>query len=348
MKMRSLARLVLVFVAVTVLVPLLSSQTSSLYAQNGNSINGMVFGLERRPLSDVHVELLDELSRTIARTRTNASGRYIFNGLGPGRYGVRVMPFEIGYEEQEQTVEISNFSRSDGAGGTRLTGFQSVQLDIYLRPRKGNETTGPATAIFVQTDIPEQAKTLYEKGIKALDEKKDLEAFEHLKAALEIFPKYYAALERLGTEYIRLGYFEAAQVLLTLAVDVNPRGFKSWYGLSYSLYSLKRIGEASKAAEKALELNSASAEALLLSGVLLRQQGRIEEAQKQLLKAKQFSNDRLPEVHRQLALLYVNNLKRYRDAVRELKLYLKVQPNASDAEGIKKLIKELEKKAEES
>ena len=116
------------------------SRSSVTFGQDGgigNSISGHVFGVDRRPLSDLHVELVDDLSRTIARARTNASGHYSFFRLPAGRFAVRVLPFGTDYEEQEQTVEITNFRRSSGSGGDRLAGMTNEQKDFYLRPRKG-------------------------------------------------------------------------------------------------------------------------------------------------------------------------------------------------------------------
>ena len=87
---------------------------SPVYGQGGNSVGGHVFGVDRRPLSDIHVELLDDLSRTLARARTDASGRYTFFGLSSGRFRVRVMPFGTDYDEQELEVEIVSFTRTIG------------------------------------------------------------------------------------------------------------------------------------------------------------------------------------------------------------------------------------------
>ena len=48
----------------------------------------------------------------------------------------------------------------------------------------------------------------------------------------------------------------------------------------------------------------------------------------------------------ELATLYGNNMNRYADAARELKLFLKAQPDSKDAENIKKLIADFEAKAQ--
>jgi Tfp pilus assembly protein PilF len=318
---------------------LISSTSAS---GQGNSISGIVFGVDRRPVPDVDVELLDDFSRTLQRVRTNGSGRFSFYRLPSGRFKVRVLPFRTDYEEQEQDVEIVNFSRGSGSGDDRISGITAEQRDFYLRLRKG-ATLGTTGSVFVQ-DVPPDAKKLYDSAVSDLKEKRTKEAYTALKTSIEIFPKYFAALELLGTEYLNAGHYEASQVLLTLATEVNPRSFKSWHGLSYSLYSQKKYPEAIVAIEKAMEINGSVPEGMLLNGVLLRRTLKYAEAEKQLSKAKELYGDSVPEIRRELGLVYADE-KRYKDAVKELKSYLKARPDAKDAGAIKTLLTEIEGKA---
>lgn len=339
-----------VFAGLTVFMPFLSPKTSGVNAQSGigNRISGYVFGFQRTPLDRVDVELLNDYYQTIQRTRTNGSGLYVFAGIGPGRYVVRVLPFATDYEEQEQSLEIVNIVRGDnpisGSGGG-FGAFENKQADFYLKTRQG-ALTGTTGSIFAQ-EIPKEAKALYEKGLDQLRDNKQKEAFDNIKAALEKFPTYYYALETLGTEYVRLKYYEAAQVLLANAVEINPRGYRSWYGLTYSFYSLGKAGPALTTAQKAVELNPNSPESLLIYGVVLRQNKKFQEAEKQYIKARELNvKSYLPEIYRQLGLLYGYDMKRYADGAKELKSYLKLNPNGKDNDDIKKRIKELEEKAQ--
>jgi tetratricopeptide (TPR) repeat protein len=252
---------------------------------------------------------------------------------------VRVLAYGLNYEEQEQEIEIQNFSR-DGV----TTGFENVQRDFYLKPRKSAQPNPKPEVVFVQ-EIPHQAKEIYKKAINLLNSKKEEQGLKELKSSIEMFPQYFEALERLGLEYVKLKHFEPAYILLTKAVEINPRAYKGWYGLAYSLYSLNAVDQALKAAEKANSLDQFSVELKLLTGVLLRQAKRYEEAEKDLKKAKELAKGSVAEVHWHLALLYSNNLKRYREAADELELFLKARPDSKDAENIKKLIKQFREKS---
>ena len=309
----------------------------------GNSISGTVMGVGRHPVVDIHVELRDEFSRTLQRARTGAGGRYSFAGLAAGRFKVAVIPYDLPYEEQEQDVEIISFARP-ASGGTLTSGLSSEVVDVYLKVKQG-ATLGPNGTIFAQ-DVPAKARDLYEKAITELDNKHEAAAYESLKQALEIFPKYYAALSRLGTEYVKHSHFEAAAILLALATEVNPDSYSSWYGLAYAKYSLNRLEGASTAIAKALTVSPASIEALILSGSIMRSTGKFKEAEAQLLKAKELSKDGSPRVHWELALLYGNDLKRYADAASELRIFLKMQPDSKDSERINKLIADFDQKAQ--
>ena len=289
-------------------------------------------------------EAIDHTGQTINRARTNSAGRYTFFGMSAGRFSVRVMPYGTDYEEQTQDVEIVNFTREDQSGNRRTSGSSNEQLDFYLRLRRGI-VPGAVGAIFVQ-EVPAQAKKLFEKAISDLDDKKEKEGLEGLKAAIEAFPKYFYALEKLGLEYVRLKYYDAAQYLLSAAVEVNPRAYSSWYGLAYSFYSLNKASEGLIAIQKAIEIYPNSVETVLLAGILLRQNKKFNEAEKQLLRANELAKEKNPQAHWHLALLYGNDLKRYADAAKELKIFLKLQPESKDSEKIKQLIIDFETRAQ--
>ena len=325
----------------------LEANAHALFQGSGNSISGHVFGDERRAASEVNVELLDDLNRTVARTRTDSSGRFLFNRLQAGRYRVRVMPYKSGFAEQTQEVEITNIPQRLPNGGVRMSGIENVQLDFYLKARaegRARAASGPAGTVFVQ-DVPVEARKIYERAVADLLGGKAEAGLNGLRKAVEIFPAYFEALEQLGNEHIKREQYEAAYLELSRALEVNPRSPSARYALGYALYGLKRPTEAAEALRRAVSLNPALVNAQLLLGSLLRQSGNYEEAEQHLKRAKELSKTSVPEIHWQLALLYGNNLKRYREAADELELFLKAQPDSRDIEGIKKLIKHFREKA---
>jgi tetratricopeptide (TPR) repeat protein len=102
--------------------------------------------------------------------------------------------------------------------------------------------------------------------------------------------------------------------------------------------------EAVESMRRAITLNQKSVNANLWLGMLLRQSGKLEDAEKYLKAANQLAESKNADAHWELALLF-NQLKRHQQAADELELFLKVSPNARDTELIKKLIQRLRQQA---
>jgi Tfp pilus assembly protein PilF len=312
--------------------------------QGRNSISGIVYGESRTPVVDTYVQLLDELGTTLTQTRTNGSGRYTFYGLSNGRFKVKVFPVGTDYMEQVQEVQLTPVSAIQGSGGDNQT------VDFYLRFREG-ANRGPFSvpgAIFAQ-EVPDAAKKLYELGVSELRQKNEKEGFENLKKALDVFPNYFLALDRLGTEYASRGrinpsYFEAARILLTRALEVNPRSFSSMFGLGFTQYHQGMLKEAVDNLEHAITVYNDSPNAFLWVGIAQKRVGKLVQAEASLKRANELSKGKEADVHWQLAGLY-SDQKRYTEAAAELELFLKTNPDARDAEKIKQLIAQLKQKA---
>lgn len=303
----------------------------SVWGQN-NTISGYVFDSQRNRVSQIPVELMNDVNSVIARVKTDGSGRFFFTRVPSGRLSIRVLPLGTDLEGQTQEIEITS-------GDLRRPISENAQIDFYLRLRKNNNAAITNGVVFAQ-EVPDEAKKMYEKAVSDLSNKRVDLAVTELENALKLFPAYYLALERLGLEYISQQKYKDARDILSRAVSVNSRSFSSWYGLSYANYALKQAEAAVEAAKNAVSLNSSSVEALLFLGISQRQAKQYEDARKSLKKAEKLSKGNSPDVHWHLALLYAHNFKLYKDAADELELYLKVSPNASNAEAVKKLIKQ--------
>jgi len=323
--MRRNSLIAALFVSV-LLISLFALQARGQVSLTGNTITGFVFDPQRRPIAQVYVELINDVNSVLQRMRTDGSGRFVFRGVSQGRFQVRVLALGTIYEEQTQEVDTSG-----------RPSRETIQKDFYLRLRKSGPVSAPGT-IFVQ-EIPEEAKTIYQRAVADLDRDRLEDGVAGLESALKIFPDYYLALERLGLISLTQQNFEKAVGVFGKAVVVNPRSFNGWYGLSCSHYALKKSDAAVEAAQKAVTLNSNSSDALLILGISLRQAKRYDEAEKPLKQADKITKGLSPDVHWHLALLYAKNLNRLSDAANELELYLKTTPDTSQTENIKKLIK---------
>ncbi|MFZ0063956.1 MAG: carboxypeptidase regulatory-like domain-containing protein [Pyrinomonadaceae bacterium] len=316
-------------------------------AQAGRSvITGTVFVEAHRPIADIWIELLDDFNSTISRLKTDPSGRFTFGGLINGNYRLRVLPYGTDYKEQVQEVTLASVSAVSGRPGT-----DRQTIDIYLK-RNDRAPVGPFAVgprvVFVQ-EVPPEAERLYEEGVRLLRDKKEREGFESLKKSLEVFPTYYLALDRLGAEYAMRGnkdrsYWEAARLLLEKAVEVNPSGINSVFGLGWTQYQLGMNAQAITSMELAVSLNGKSPDAFLWLGKAQLRVSAVDKAEVAFKKANELTKGKVAEIHKLLAKIY-SDQKRYREAADELELYLKTTSDDQDDAQIHALIKQMRAKA---
>jgi tetratricopeptide (TPR) repeat protein len=320
-----------------------SSVSSSIQARN--IISGTVFGESHRPVADVHVELLDDFNATLRRAKTDGSGRFVFGGLVDGRFRIKILPYGTDYLEQLQEVVLTSVSSIPGSGSDR----QNIDIYLKLDARINRSPFAAGTGVIFAQEVPVEARRLYEAGLRYLREKKEKEGFESLRKAIETFPTFYLALDRLGGEYAARGntdrsYLEAGFVLLTKAVEVNPRGFSSQFGLGWTQYQLGLIDQAIESLKNATTIYGRSADAFLWLGKALKRRGTLDQAEVAFKRADELTKGKVSQVHWDLATLY-RDQKRYKEAADELELFLKTEPKAVDAEKIRALIKQLREKA---
>ena len=291
------------------------------------SISGHITDSSRRPIPDLQVELLNDVDSIIQRTKTDGSGLYAFRRLSDGIFQVRVQTYGTSYMGQTKRVQLE-----------RYRAFE--QVDFVLTMKETASTRVTSGSVFVQ-EVPAEARKEYERGAAMLQKTEQRkEGIETLKKAIEIFPSYFDALELLGTDYVNNKEYEPAIPVLTRAIEVNRRAYQSLNLLSVAQYNLKQLPEAVESMRRAITLNQGSANANLWLGMLLKQSGKLDEAETYLKQADHLAGSKSADAHWQLALLY-NQLKRYTEAADQLELFLKTQPEAKDTELIKKLIQRL-------
>jgi tetratricopeptide (TPR) repeat protein len=309
---------------------------------HSNTINGHVFNAQRQPVPDIYVELVNEANSTIARVKTNGSGRYFFNNLSGGTFIIKVLPF--GTDLEEQSVEV--VLETNGISGRAP--IVNIQQDVYLRQRRDANDEKTLTGVVFVQEVPDGAKKLYEKAIEALGKKNTDEGISNLEAALTAFPTYYQALIKLGQEYAGQQKWQQAYETFKKAVAVNPKSFFGWYGLSSAAKEGQLTDEAIKAAQEALTIYPASFEAAIMLGLCQRKAKQFPEAETSFKQADKLAKGKSPDVHWNMALLYAYNLNNFAGAADRLELYLKVKPDAENIEDVKKLIKQFRQKASEN
>ena len=318
------------------------SAAGTVYA--ASTIQGTIYDKRRNPLVDVDVELLDQFNRLVqpgGRTKTDGAGTYGFGGLSDGRYTVRVLPFRFDLEDQERLVTIESQNIRGGEGTVFIT------EDFFLSPRKGGLADAELGVIFAQ-EVPSEARRAFQRAEEDLAKGRRNEGFAGLNEALAKFPNYFDALHLAGKALFMLGRFEDAIPFLLRAAAVNDRSAYTLYYLGVSLSYMKRDYHkaANTALTQAMMLAPQSAQVAFSLGKVQRSLGQFSEAEANLLKAKRLTRTSVPEYHKELAQLYANDMKKFKEAADELEAYLKSSDaKGPEAEEVKKLISNLREKA---
>ncbi|MBK9154026.1 MAG: carboxypeptidase regulatory-like domain-containing protein [Chloracidobacterium sp.] len=328
------------------LISIFALTGSVLAAGAGTTITGTVYDKQRNALVDVDVELMDEYRRTMnpgGRTKTDGAGRYQFSNIPDGYYTIRVMAFRYDFEDQERIVQLSTINIRGGEG----TGY--LNEDFYLIPKRGGMKEAELAVIFAQ-EIPKDAEDLFKKAEISFKNGRKDEGMSELQSALQVFPNYYSALHVYGRELLlRRRFMDAASVYMR-AAEVNPKSATSFYNVGLALHSLgpDYFKAANTALEYARSLASNSVQVFWLSGKVARGLKNYADAEKYLLQAKKLGERRVPEVHKELAELYGNDLKNFAAAADELELYIKASKlDSKDEANTKQVIANLRKKATE-
>jgi Tfp pilus assembly protein PilF len=316
-----------------------ASAPSAAAQASGSTIAGTIMDSGRRPIADMWVELLDEVDSRLKRVKTDGNGKYIFTGLSRGNYQVRPVTSGTNFVSQTQRVELIVVSASAGSGRA----YEEVPFTLKTNDEVKSPGRPANSGTVFSQNIPAEAQKLYDEAMEKLNAKNTDEGLKVLKQAIEAFPNYYLAHERLGMEYVKLEQFDVAQEILGKALKINPKGQMSLHTLGVAQYRLKNLPAAEQSLQQAVSISPNSVNSQFWLGIVLFRNGKIKEAETPLKRAAELGGKQIPDVHMYLAQVY-SNTKRYKEAADELELFLK-DTDAKDSEKIRGLIKTLREKA---
>ena len=289
-----------------------------------HTIKGRVFFPDARPAErKLKVRLEGPNTFGALTAVTDDDGQFVFNRVEAGSYTV-VVEGDKTYETAREPVNIYR----ESSPGSRI-----IDVPIYLKLK--SESTLPS--------LPKSALDLYKKAqdsARAGDGKK---AIEHFKGAIAIYPNFPEAFNELGVEHLKLGQINEAVDALANAVKLAPANFQAKLNYGIALLNQKKFPEAEQQLRGALEKMPTAPTAHMYLGMALMNQKKLDEAQKELETAIGSNSNEVGVAHKYLGGIYWGK-RDYKRAADELELYLKMVPNAADAERTRAAIKELREK----
>lgn len=313
---------------------------SSTFAQNSSdAIHEIEVYLRARggQPGGVHIRLVRQSRMLpIAETFSGQEGEVKFRNLLPGDYIVETIESE---RFEATTTKVSIIVPPTERGGPRPT---SATVTIDLPARKPTAAASPGVVMAdVDLNVPEAALKHYRKGSESLRSGNHAEAVKEFKAALEVYPHYYAARLELGRELRSEKLFTEAEKALKPLGEIGPRHAEPHIEYGMVLLALRRQKEAARELRKALELEEANWVTNLYLGWSLLE-GAPDEAARYFTRALELNEQRAAQAHLSLARLAHAKGNRT-EAIRHLEAYLRLVPDAPDAAAVRKLLNQLRK-----
>lgn len=264
---------------------------------------------------------------------TDGSGNFAFRGLVNGDYTIAIDK-EKEYENFSQTVNVFQMRGAPG---------QTYPMNLRLKFKPG-VTPRPGVINSALADVPPAALAFYKKGLELANGGDAKGAIEQLKLAIAEHPKFALAYSDMGAQYLKLNDPGRADDAFKTALNLEPTLFPALLNHGIVMFDIKKYAEAETIFREVVKAKDDSAAGHFFLGQSLAYLGKFSDAQKELTHALTLGGEpmaaSLKEAHRLLAIIYSTQGDKKRQAA-ELETYLKLAPNAPDAEQLRKVIAQL-------
>jgi tetratricopeptide (TPR) repeat protein len=296
----------------------------------------------RRADGTIQVKLTSYTSADIS-VLADSSGSFTFTSIAPGNYTVEVNAGKA-YEIARERVTVDQplqppRARGDDIAMVPISTARRYTVMINLQPKASENIGKPSVINAALAEVPDDARTLYEKAITLSQNGDTAKAIEDLKVAISIYPKFPLALNELGVDYLKSGDARRAVAPLRSATKLSPDAFSPKLNLGIALLETREFSEADAQLRAALKISSTPTGHMYL-GLTLVGVKRYDEAQHELETAISTGGENLGQAHRYLGGIYWMKHDNKR-AIDEFESYLRLTPNAPDAERVRGTIKEL-------
>jgi tetratricopeptide (TPR) repeat protein len=290
---------------------------------SASSIDGNVReNTDQRAVENVRVDLKQPDGIPVGHTFTQGNGAFEFSGVPNGKYILEVNAQD--FQPLQQAVEIRNAGR------------QSVSLLLTRSAHRANMNFSGAVISAHQLSAPHRAQEEYAKGMDLLYDKSDYRgAISQLQRAIKDFPTYYEAYALEGAAYQNLGETAAAEEALRKSVELSSGRYpEALFLLSALLSNARRYEEAVTIARKSVQVDANSWQGSFELARALSGLKQYDEAEKIAMQAQDKNPDN-PTIYIVLANIHIARHD-YPSLAADLDAYLKIAPNGSDADWVRR------------
>src|SRR5689334_4365131 len=328
----SASKLVFVFLFACAVMPASAQMSPPGAGDTGlggvNTINGSVIAGGQRLQRRISVRL-QSMTRGDRVVMTDDYGNFSFRGLVSGDYTI-LIDKEKDFQPFSQVVSV-----------IQPRGFppQTYTLSIRLE-FKEQVTASPGVLNAEFANVPRRALVHYQNALEQAKKNDHRAAIEELKLAIKEYPSFSQAFNELGVQYLKVNELQDADVAFVAALEIAPDAFPSLVNHGITNVLMKRYGEAVPILRKSLQKDKQSAVAHYFLGQALANLGLFDDAEKELLVSLELGKEEMKEAHRMLAIIYASRGAK-KQAADQLDAYLKLAPDAPDAQKLKDKLREL-------
>lgn len=293
-----------------------------------NTIAGVVFAPNGVPAGrGVRIRVVKAGAE--ANATTDDQGRFKITGLSSGSYTLIV---EAGgdFEIDSQQVEVDT-----PRGGLPSTDWVQIQLRYKPGPK-----AKPGVIDATMADVPERAIKFYRKAGAAAAKGDTAAAVQELLRAVAAYPDFFSAHSELGIQYQKLNELEKADEHLRIALKLKPDEYEPLANRGVVLVRLRKYADAEPFLRDALKKRDDSAVVNFYLGRSLLGQKRFDDAEPVFRRAYEIGGNEMIEAKRALATIHLQRGENDK-ALAEIEAYLAGNPQATDAEQLRKTAAEI-------
>lgn len=290
-----------------------------------NMITGTVLTPSGRRAQRISVRL-SSMTKGDRVAITDDTGNFGFRGLSNGDYNL-VIDKEKDYEPYSSYINIDPIRGAPGG---------NYMSSIRLRA-KATFDTKPGVINAGAAGLPKEAIERYDKAIALGKAGEQKGAIAELEKIITEHPNFLLAWNEMGVQYLKLGEVVKASASFGEALKIDPKSHMVLVNRGIALFTMKRYQDAARPLRLAVEIKDQDAVGHYFLGQTIANLGDFDGAEKELLMALDLGGEQMKEAHRLLAIIYGSTGEKKR-AVNHLETYLQLNPRASDADQLRKVI----------
>jgi tetratricopeptide (TPR) repeat protein len=270
----------------------------------------------------------------------SGSGNRNTIGGGPGGFGGSRQISERDLVGCEIRAALPGY-RSDvvSLAGRRFLDNPNVGTIILRRLANVTGLTTSATTLLA----PKEARKLYDKAHKLMQGKKYAEAQKEFERATGLYPKYAVAWYELGIAHEVQNRAEEAANCYSKSLESDSKFIKPYLSIAAMHARANKWQEAADVSGQAIKLNPYDFPAAYfyhaVASLNLRQLDDAEKSAREGLKLD--TRRQMPKLTHVLGVVLAQK-EDFSGAAEQMKAYLKLVPNAGDADFVRKQLAEVE------